>query len=1033
MSEEILKALMQLFAIISKQDNGTNESHRIFVESFLKNQLSKSKVLEYIQLYDSFLIEKENKKKDSVVSTNDDSNSSEEKKPKLTSVLDSVKTLAICKKINKTLVQKQKTVVIIRLLELLKSKNEFTKQRLAIIDTVSTVFNIPETELKLIRHFVISNDPYTYECDDLLVLDSQEIITLNYINGTHHIHAHGLNGYITIAKIQSVNLYFLKYDGHSEVFLNGLPIQQNTIYLLAPGSTLRMPRGTTYYSEIANTFISKTNYNKLTFQCKDLEYTFPNGKVALHNINIEEKSGTLISIMGASGAGKTTLLNTLCGLEKPSKGQVLINGKSIFKNKAETKGLVGYISQDDLLFEELSVYQNLYYNAELCFKNKNKEQLDKLVSQTLNSLGLYEIREVIVGSPLNKKISGGQRKRLNIALELIREPAILFVDEPTSGLSSRDSENVMDLLKELSQKGKLIFVVIHQPSSDIYKMFDKLFLLDVGGLPIYYGNPVEGVMYFKKVTNQLNSDIGECDSCGNVNPELIFNLIESKEVDEYGENTEHRKFQPVDWNELFLKNSELRFQEKDFNALETVNSIPNRMKQWLVFTKRDVYSKLANKQYLLINLLEAPLLALILSFIIRYTSNARGAKYSFRDNDNVPAYIFMCVIVMLFIGLTVSAEEIFKDRKILKRERFLNLSPFAYYTSKVSILFTISALQSFLFIIVGNSIIELKGMYFEFWFMLFSISCCANVIGLNISNSFNSAVTIYIIIPLLIIPQMILGGAMFTYDKLNSIIGGGTGVPLIASVMPSRWGYEGLIVNQFINNNYEKIFFEHDKKISQLNNKMTYYIPELTQINTEALQLFGKGDDTLHTQLKDKLSILQIELNDEARKNPTVILNGLNEIDPFNYTPDTYEKINNHFSRLNKLYNNQFNELDNKRNLFVSSFVDSPEGQKKFLKIKNNYSNKNLEEVVKKEYIKNKYILENGRLIQQIDAIFIDPPKQYISTKTHFFTSYKYLFNKHVSTYFFNVLVLWVINIILFIVLYFELLKKSLNLFSKNK
>ncbi len=121
----------------------------------------------------------------------------------------------------------------------------------------------------------------------------------------------------------------------------------------------------------------------------------------------------------------------------------------------------------------------------------------------LNSIGLYEAKDLKVGSPLEKTISGGQRKRLNIALELIREPSVLFVDEPTSGLSSRDSENIMDLLKELALKGKVIFVVIHQPSSDIFKMFDKLLILDLGGRPIYYGNPVDGVLYFKSFRTML--------------------------------------------------------------------------------------------------------------------------------------------------------------------------------------------------------------------------------------------------------------------------------------------------------------------------------------------------------------------------------------------------------------------------------------------------------------------------------------------------------------------------------------------------
>ena len=218
------------------------------------------------------------------------------------------------------------------------------------------------------------------------------------------------------------------------------------------------------------------------------------------------------------------------------------------------EGTIGVIPQDDLLIEELTVFQNLYYSAKFCFKHKSEAELCELVDKMLASLGLLERKDLKVGSPLNKMISGGQRKRLNIALELIREPSILFVDEPTSGLSSRDSENVMDLLRELTLKGKLIFVVIHQPSSEIYKMFDDMLILDTGGYLIYAGNPVEAVMYFKRADSQINSDVGECPTCGNVNPELIFNIIESHVVDEFGRYTPQRKVSPPRWEELYREN-----------------------------------------------------------------------------------------------------------------------------------------------------------------------------------------------------------------------------------------------------------------------------------------------------------------------------------------------------------------------------------------------------------------------------------------------------------------------------------------------
>ncbi len=396
-------------------------------------------------------------------------------------------------------------------------------------------------------------------------------------------------------------------------------------------------------------------------------------------------------------------------------------------------------------------------------------------------------------------------KRLNIALELIREPAILFLDEPTSGLSSRDSENVIDLLKELSLKGKLIFVVIHQPSSDIYKMFDKMVIMDTGGYPAYYGPPVEAVTYFKKSTHQVDANRGQCETCGNVNPEQIFNIIEAKVVDEYGQPTNKRKITPPQWYDLYKERFRINHVEDIKEEPPHSLFLPSKLKQTIIFATRDTLSKLSNKQYMLINLLEAPLLAIILAFIIQYKSAPGGKEYMFRFNENFPAFMLMSIIVALFMGLTVSAEEIIRDRKILKRESFLNLSWNSYLTSKIIILFTLSAMQTFLFVLIGNLILEIEwSMLLPFWFVLFAVSCMANVLGLNISSAFNSAVTVYVMIPLLLIPQMILSGLLFPFDKLNNLISTKGKVPIVADMMASRWAYEAMAVYQFRNNSYQQ-------------------------------------------------------------------------------------------------------------------------------------------------------------------------------------------------------------------------------------
>ncbi|MDH5604370.1 MAG: ATP-binding cassette domain-containing protein, partial [Cyclobacteriaceae bacterium] len=718
MSEEILKALTQLFAITTKQDGGVSEKEREFVINFFKQELDHDSVQEYVRLYDEFSGYKEEKDK-----TEEDKE--KEKAGKLTSVKDSVRTLGLCKKINKTLTQKQKEVVLIKILELVGSDKNFTSQRMEIINTISSVFNIEKDEYQLIEDFIVKEKAEDFKNPNIMLVNNSPSVEEEGEESTRHFQTE-INGNLVFVKVPSVDMYFVKYVGKDEIVLNGFIMIANRVYLFSHGSTIKTPAGAAlYYSDLVSHFNAEAVQTKLSFFAHIEEFRFPNGALGLRDVEITEGPGKLIGIMGASGAGKTTLLNVLAGIETPTKGSIRINGFDIHKEADRINGVIGYVSQDDLLIEELTVYQNLYYNARLCFANFTEEELDKRVMEVLESLGLDQRKDLRVGNVLEKTISGGQRKRLNIALELIREPGVLFVDEPTSGLSSRDSENVIDLLKELSLKGKLIFVVIHQPSSDIYKMFDKMYMMDTGGYPVFYGNPVEAVTYFKTVTNQVDKQRGQCETCGNVNPEQIFNIIEAKVVDEYGQLTPKRKINPKQWFDLFTENFNIeKVPEVHEEPPQSLN-IPGKIKQAIIFTTRDLLSKLSNKQYLLINLLEAPALAIILAFVIRYKNSPDGQDYVFRFNDNLPAFFLMSIVVALFMGLTVSAEEIIRDRKILRRESFLNLSWNSYLTSKILILFTLSAIQTLLFVAIGNLILEIRGfgMLFSFWLIMFTTSC----------------------------------------------------------------------------------------------------------------------------------------------------------------------------------------------------------------------------------------------------------------------------------------------------------------------
>jgi ABC transport system ATP-binding/permease protein len=1022
MSEEILKALMQLFAIIARQDVGLSLGEREFVGSFLKQQLSESSVNEYLRLFDGY-IEQEGK-------TREDNDTGE---VKLTSVKDSVKTLGIAKKINRTLTQKQKVVVLIRLLELINSDQNFTPQRMAIIDTVSEVFNISKQEYKAISGFVIREESEELDIPEILISHSNPNQNIN----SHFIRAHQLNGSIIILRVQSVDLYFLKYTGNSELMLNGLPVKAGRIYNFANGSVIKQPIGKPiFYSDIVAKFISDTVETNIYFNVENVSHTFPNGSIGLKNINIHEISGKLVAIMGNSGSGKTTLLNVLSGSESPTEGNVNINNINVHSDKEKIKGVIGYIPQDDLLIEELTVYENLFYSTMLVFRDHSTLQINEKVDRMLTSLGLYHIRNLKVGNPMNKKISGGQRKRLNIGLELIREPSVLFVDEPTSGLSSRDSENVMELLRELTVRGKLIFVVIHQPSSEIFKMFDKVVILDDGGVQIYYGNPVEAAIYFKKIDNQINSDVGECPKCGNVTPEAIFNIIESQIVDEYGKTTGQRKVQPGEWARYFENSYMPENQPQKKTDLPGTYMKQGWWRQLNIYFRRDVSSKLANKQYILLNLLEAPVLAFLLAYIIRYIDDPASGIYIFRENANIMPYLFMCTIVALFTGLIVSAEEIFKDRKILKRESFLNLSRSSYLISKINILFLISAIQAILFIWVGNSVLGIKGMYFEYWLVFFSVAALANVVGLNISSAFNSAVTIYIIIPFLIIPQMVLTGAMFSFDRINFNLGGGREkVPVIAEIMPSRWAFEALAVNQFMNNDYEKHFYNLRKLESTFNYKNVYYIPELKGYveSYKSRVLAGDADPVKEDDIQLLHNEISRENNSVYAEHHEIIFRDLGSINPENFNINTADAILSYLEKLESFYSENFNRVNFIIDRQISEMVSTPEKRKEYQQWYDENYNSPLAAFVKNTYAPLPLVRLGNKLVQKIDPVYLDPSdRRLLSFRSHFLAPNKNIAGKLVPTFYFNIAVLWFFTIMAYLALYFDILKRLLLFFERK-
>jgi ABC-type multidrug transport system ATPase subunit len=1017
MNESILKALMRLFAIVADVNKqGHSDNERSIVMDYLDRQYSHEIAQKYLEYFD-----------EQVKYFHPELMHSNDVEAHKQQISNEGNILSLLNQINEELDQEQRLVVIIYLLDFI-NRDVTTQNELKFVTSIANQLSIKEEEYNDIKAFTFGDLDEVVNKEWLLYIDAEENPPLPEIK---HMPNEKMEGRIVVLHVPSVNIHVFRYEGKLNLFINGHNIKPDRSYIWSAGSVIKNPKiGPLYFSRMAGKFIQANLDSKFVFEAENIEFYYKNSSNGLKRFNLTEESGRLIGIIGGSGSGKSTLINVLNGNIKPRRGSIKINGFDIHEHRDDLKGIIGYVPQDDLLIKELTVFQNLYYNAKLCFNNYTEDRITQLVEVALVDFDLVEARDLNVGDAFTTILSGGQRKRLNIALELIREPSILFVDEPTSGLSSADSEKVIILLKRQALKGKLVITNIHQPSSDVFKMLDKLLVMDQGGRVIYYGNPVSAITYFKHASRYADADESECLSCGNINAEQILRIVEARVVDAKGKLTRKRKTSPEEWYQRYLREIDVSVQktqrEHEDVIPKTNFGIPNHFKQFKIFLRRDLMAKFHNKQYLFINALEAPLLAFILAFFTKnYTYIDGVPKYIFGDNPNMPAFLFMAVIVALFLGLIISAEEIFKDRKILKREKFLDLSRLSYLFSKIIILFSISAIQSLVFVLITNSMLDIKGMVFSYWIILFTASCWANLVGLIISSGLNSVVTIYILVPIILVPELLFSGVVVDFNKMHNKIASEKYVPVIGDIMTSRWAYEAIMVTQFKDNRFERQFYQAEKKIKNAVFYRSYSIPELRNIAHDSKQLRMQQGDTV--KLANKLEILRHEteeLGTELGWNIEPLNNGLQVR---NFSDSVFIQFDSFLNRAEKRFISIYNNAVQERDLKYTELAQKLGGNEQFQDFKQKYYNKQLAFVMTNEKELNEFVIQNNELVRVRDAVFRAPESN--NGRAHFYAPVKRIFNISINTLYFNLLFIWLFSGVLFIILYYDILRKVIAYF----
>lgn len=952
MTDVILSSFISLFALFGKEEQVDEVRAKNMLVSYLHRHFGIRNTDLYVDLYADMRMAYE-----------------------MTEDLNTVDTVtSICSNLQGDIRKIEKDLLLLRLMEFCHGGFE-GKHTDVLFKTMAQLFNIPQEQYNDFTDFV----------------DSKE---------TEHVKLHQLEGFDAPLKtlLDPISgLLLFTYMGNDTVLLNDVPILTGSFQVWIQSSVLKSKSGKpVYYSSIISTYDQTQSEVKAVEFCgRDINFRFPNSDNGMHDLSFTLKNGELLAIMGGSGTGKTTLLSLLNGSLKPQEGTITINGHSI--TEPEAKSLIGFVPQDDLLIEELTVYQNLWFTAKFCFEGMSDEELDKRVMKTLKDLGLDATKDLKVGSAINKYISGGQRKRLNIALELIREPSVLFLDEPTSGLSSADTEKVINLLKEQTLKGKLIVVNIHQPSSDVYKLFDRLWLLDKGGYPVFDGNPIDAITYFKEAANYADAETSACPTCGNVNPEIVLNIIDEKALNNIGEVSDERKMTPQEWHELYLKNRKEMKAPAVSDVPASDQKKPNRLKQLSIFLQRNFKTKITNVQYLCITLLEAPLLALICSFLTRY---APPEGYSVMDNKNLVSYFFMSVIVATFIGMSGSAEEIIKDRALLKRERFLNLSYGSYIWSKIIFLAGVSLLQTLLFILIGNTIMGIHGLTMEWWIILFVTALLSNLTGLILSQCLNSVVAIYISIPLLLIPQILLCGLVVSFSDLTPKSTTGN-VPAIGNIIPSRWAYEALAVTSFTDNAYEKPFFEIDKQKYENQFYNMGFLYELqSQVETMKDEVKkGKSVDPEHMRvIETNLPLLTEFCGMKA------------------YAGDkSTESLTLYMKEAEDILKQRGNKASMKEDAMKSAFIRE-HGKEELLKLKRENYNLKLEDCVIGADQRRMLDVIDGYIVPRTGTIFLTPQSK--CGNAPFYSSEKIVGTWHVKTLWFNMAIMLLMCIIVGILLF---------------
>jgi hypothetical protein len=299
---------------------------------------------------------------------------------------------------------------------------------------------------------------------------------------------------------------------------------------------------------------------------------------------------------------------------------------------------------------------------------------------------------------------------------------------------------------------------------------------------------------------------------------------------------------------------------------------------------------------------------------------------------------------------------------------------------------------------------------------------------LNISSAFNSAVTIYILIPLLLIPQLILSGVVVKFDKLNPTIGNTVTVPLVGDIMASRWAFEAAMVTQFKDNRFEREFYLYDKAMASSDFMKVYFIPEIETKLQFAINNYRSTDPEVKETVEKNLALLRYEIGQELQVVGKDKFTRLNDLTLAGFDSTVYNELSSFQERLKQFYVNRYNMADQKKEAKIRQLTSTPEKEKEFAAFREKYHNESITDLVKNLQETHRIIEKDGKLIQKIYPIYKDPdPAHIVDFDAQFYMPAKHFLRSNVDTFWFNTGVIWSMTLALAILLYFDVLRRVID------